>query len=71
MPQLSIDDSPAIGYAGQLAEPGAPVYRRSAIAEGSTLTAGAAVIRGTVPEMENLQLEIKLRKILLFPDFIL
>ena len=48
MPQLSIPDSPAIAYAGQLAEPGAPKYARSAIAEGA-LTAGQAVIRGTVP----------------------
>lgn len=52
MPQLSIDLAPANGYAGQIAEPGAPLYSRSATAEGSGIVAGAPVLRGTNTEKE-------------------
>jgi len=51
MPQLSVLDAPVKGYAGQIAEPGAPTFVRSAIAEVA-LSAGDAVIRGTVPEKD-------------------
>lgn len=51
MPQLSIPDDIPVGFKGQLAEPGAPKYARSASADFSsgTLEAGDPVIRGTVP----------------------
>lgn len=51
MPQTSIPDSPAKGYAGLL-EPGAPFYRRSARTEGAGLSAGQVVKRGTNPEKQ-------------------
>lgn len=54
MPQTSISD-PAIGYAGQNAEPGFPGYSRSAVAEGSdAFTIGQPVLRGTDPETQVL-----------------
>lgn len=49
MPQTSISD-PAVAYAGQNAEPGAPHYFRSATCEGSAaFTIGQPVLRGTEP----------------------
>ena len=56
MPQLSIDDNPPIGYPGQIAEPGAPTFIRSASAEGA-LVAGSVVKRGTNPEKQVEALE--------------
>jgi len=51
MPQLSIPDAPSAAYAGQIAEPGAPSYRTSKIAEGA-LSAGQPVQRGTNPQTQ-------------------
>lgn len=47
MPQLSISTRPAIGYAGQLAEPAGPKFARSHIAEGAGISAGMPVKRGS------------------------
>lgn len=52
MPQTSISRAPAIGFAGQIAEPGAPTYCRSCTAEGSGVVAGAPVKRGTDPQRQ-------------------
>jgi len=51
MPQLSIPDAPSAAYAGQIAEPGAPSYRVSKLAEGA-LSAGQPVQRGTNPQKQ-------------------
>jgi hypothetical protein len=47
MPQTTILDAPARGYAGQNAEPGAPCYKQSKVAEGAGIVAGQPVVRGT------------------------
>ncbi len=52
MPQLSISSAPAVGYAGQIAEPGAPRFSRSARAEGANVSAGMPVKRGTNKEKQ-------------------
>lgn len=52
MPQLSISDAPAVAYAGQIAEPGAPTFARSCLAEGANVVAGMPVKRGTDPQRQ-------------------
>lgn len=52
MPQLSIPDAPPVGYAGQIAEPGAPTFARSVTAEGALVVAGMPVKRGTDPQRQ-------------------
>ena len=52
MPQNTIDAAPAKAFAGQLAEPGAPKFARSATAEGADVEAGFPVKRGTLPEKQ-------------------
>lgn len=52
MPQLSIPDAPVVGYPGQIAEPGAPTFARSSLAEGASVVAGAPVKRGTDPQRQ-------------------
>lgn len=50
MPQTSIADAPARAYAGQIAEPGAPRYTQSKVAEGAGILPGQPVLRGTSDE---------------------
>jgi len=48
--QTSVSSRPAIGFAGQLAEPGAPSYRVSGVISGSLSNAvapGKLLVRGT------------------------
>jgi len=52
MPQTSISAAPAVGYAGQIGEPGAPTYMFSATAEGANVSAGMPVKRGTDPQRQ-------------------
>lgn len=49
MPQLSISDSPGVGYPGQIAQPGQPQHKDSFRAEGSGIAAGMPLCRGTNP----------------------
>lgn len=48
----SIAAAPSIAYQGQIAEPGAPIFSRSARAEGATVKAGLPVQRGTSKEKQ-------------------
>lgn len=50
----SVASAPSIAYAGQIAEPGAPKYARSAVAEGASIVAGKPVKRGTNKEKQVL-----------------